>query len=134
MRSAMRALVAALILFAPPAAAEQGIASIYGTRRDGHAGKCVAVQKPPVMRRGLRRPGGCALLDPRALTAAHRTLPFGTIVTVTNRRNGRQAAVTINDRGPFRRGRIIDLTPAAAGELGFDDDGDGLAPVTISQP
>jgi len=66
--------------------------------------------------------------DPRALTAAHRSLPFGTKVRVTNRRNSRSVVVRINDRGPFTRGRIIDLRPAAAGQLGFT----GLAPVRMS--
>lgn len=66
--------------------------------------------------------------NPRALTAAHRSLPFGTKVKVTNKRNGRSVVVRINDRGPFTRGRIIDVTPAAAHALGFS----GLAPVTIS--
>ncbi|HLH96245.1 MAG TPA: septal ring lytic transglycosylase RlpA family protein [Xanthobacteraceae bacterium] len=61
------------------------------------------------------------------LTAAHRTLPFGTRVRVTNRTNGRSVVVTINDRGPFVRGRIIDVTPAAARALGMS----GLASVTI---
>ena len=51
--------------------------------------------------------------------AAHRTLPFGTKVKVTNTRNGRSVVVTINDRGPFTRGRIIDVTPAAAHALGI---------------
>jgi rare lipoprotein A len=58
-------------------------------------------------------------LNPGALTAAHRSLPFGTKVRVTNKRNGRSVVVTINDRGPFIRGRIIDLTPAGARALGF---------------
>jgi rare lipoprotein A len=66
--------------------------------------------------------------NPRALTAAHRTLPFGSTVKVTNKNNGRVVYVRINDRGPFTRGRIIDLTPAAAQQLRFD----GLAPVTVS--
>ena len=57
--------------------------------------------------------------SPGALTAAHRTLPFGTSVRVTNRNNGRSVVVRINDRGPFVRNRIIDLTPAAARALGF---------------
>jgi rare lipoprotein A len=48
------------------------------------------------------------------LRAAHRTLPFGTRVRVTNKNNGRSVVVRINDRGPFVRGRIIDVTPAAA--------------------
>jgi rare lipoprotein A len=58
-------------------------------------------------------------LNPGALTAAHRTLPFGTRVRVTNKENGRFVVVTVNDRGPFVKGRIIDLTPAAASALGF---------------
>ena len=53
------------------------------------------------------------------LTAAHRTLPLGTVIEVTNSQNGRKAVVRINDRGPFVRGRIIDLTPAGARVLGF---------------
>jgi rare lipoprotein A len=64
---------------------------------------------------------------PDGLTAAHRTLPFGTMVRVTNRRNGRSVVVRINDRGPYGRGRVIDVTPAAAGELGFS----GLTPVSL---
>lgn len=67
-------------------------------------------------------------LNPGALTAAHRTLPFGTKVKVTNKRNGREVVVTINDRGPFIRGRIIDLTPAGGRALGFS----GLTQVTLN--
>ena len=66
-------------------------------------------------------------MNPGALTAAHRTLPFGTMVRVTNRRNGRMVVVRINDRGPYGRGRVIDLTPAAADRLGFS----GLTPVSL---
>jgi rare lipoprotein A len=58
-------------------------------------------------------------LDREALTAAHRTLPFGSKVRITNKSNGRIVIVTINDRGPFVRGRIIDVSPAAAQVLGF---------------
>ena len=65
--------------------------------------------------------------QPSELTAAHRSLPFGTKVRVTNHRNGRSVVVRINDRGPFVRGRVIDLTPAGARSLGFS----GLAPVTL---
>jgi rare lipoprotein A len=67
-------------------------------------------------------------LDPGALTAAHRTLPFGTKVKVTNKSNGRSVVVIINDRGPFVRGRVIDVTPAAARALGFSN----LTQVTLS--
>lgn len=63
-----------------------------------------------------------------ALTAAHRSLPFGTMVRVTNRHTGRSVVVRINDRGPFVRGRVIDLTPAGAHAIGFS----GLAPVTLT--
>jgi len=55
--------------------------------------------------------------DQNALVAAHRSLPFGTRVRVTNEHNGKQVVVRINDRGPFRRGRIIDLSRAAAAQL-----------------
>ena len=65
--------------------------------------------------------------NPAGLTAAHRTLAFGTHVRVTNRRNGRSVTVRINDRGPFVRGRVMDLTPAGARALGFSD----LAPVKL---
>ena len=65
--------------------------------------------------------------NPNGLTAAHRRLAFGTRVRVTHRRNGRSITVRINDRGPFVRGRVIDLTPAGARALGFS----GLAPVTL---
>ena len=57
------------------------------------------------------------------LTAAHRTLPIGTMVRVTNLKNERSVVVRINDRGPVSRRRIIDLSPAAAKELGILDQG-----------
>jgi rare lipoprotein A len=63
-----------------------------------------------------------------AMTAAHRTLPFGTMVRVTNKRNGKAVVVRINDRGPFLPNRVIDLSPAAATSLGFS----GLAPVSLA--
>ena len=70
--------------------------------------------------------------DPRQLTAAHPSLPFGTLVKVENLRNGRAVTVRINDRGPFRSGRIIDVTRRAAEQLGFR--GAGIARVRISVP
>jgi len=90
-----------------------GIASMYANKRDGYAGKRTAS--------GERVQSG-------ALTAAHRSLPFGTMVRVTNKRNNRSVVVRINDRGPFARGRVIDLTPAGASAIGMS----GLAPVTLS--
>jgi rare lipoprotein A len=66
-------------------------------------------------------------LNPESMTAAHHSLPFGTMVRVTNTQNDRSIVVRINDRGPFTRGRVIDVTPAAARALGFS----GLAPVKL---
>jgi rare lipoprotein A len=68
---------------------------------------------------------------PNELTAAHRTLPFGTRVLVTNMHNGRSVTVRINDRGPFNRGRIIDVSTAAARELGMI--GSGTAMVSVER-
>ena len=87
---------------------QTGIASVYSVRG------------------GLRTASG-GHLNPGALTAAHRALPFGTTARVTNRHNGRSVVVTINDRGPFVRGRIVDLTPAAARVIGLS----GIAPVSV---
>ncbi|MBN9072570.1 MAG: septal ring lytic transglycosylase RlpA family protein [Rhizobiales bacterium] len=70
-------------------------------------------------------------MNPSAMTAAHRTLPLGSRVAVTNKRNGRTIVVRINDRGPFIRGRIIDLSRGAAQRLGFI--GAGHTQVCISQ-
>ncbi len=67
--------------------------------------------------------------DMHAMTAAHKTLPFGTYVRVTNLTNGKSVVVRINDRGPFVKGRIIDLSYAAAQKLGMSDT--GVAPVVI---
>ena len=67
--------------------------------------------------------------DRHAMTAAHRTLPFGTRVRVTNLKNGRSVVVRINDRGPYGHGRIIDLSEAAARRLGMI--AAGVVPVTI---
>jgi rare lipoprotein A len=70
-----------------------------------------------------------ARFNPGALTAAHRSLPFGTRVRVTNRSNGRSVVVIINDRGPFVGGRIIDLSRAAAQAISMT--GAGVAPVSL---
>jgi rare lipoprotein A len=88
------------------ASAQEGIASIYWGGRTANG--------------ELARSSG--------LTAAHRSLPFGTKVRITNRRNGRSVVVRLNDRGPFVRGRIVDVTPAAAHVLGFS----GLTRVSLA--
>ena len=66
-----------------------------------------------------------------ALTAAHKTLPMGTRVRVTNLRNGRSVVVRINDRGPYSKGRVIDLSEAAAKQLDMIDA--GVVPVKLER-
>jgi rare lipoprotein A len=66
-----------------------------------------------------RRTASGETFDNREMTAAHRTLPFGSLVRVTNPANGKSVVVRINDRGPFTRGRLIDVSRAAAEELGM---------------
>lgn len=74
---------------------------------------------------------GPGRFNPEALTAAHKTLKCGTRVKVTNRNNGKSVVVTINDRGPFVAGRIIDLSRAAARAI--DMERAGVVPVTLSR-
>jgi rare lipoprotein A len=94
--------------------AESGIASVYAVPgKDRYAG---------------RRSASGVRVHPGALVAAHKRLPFGTMVRVTNRRNNRSVVVRIVDRGPHVRGRVIDLTPAGARAIGMS----GLAPVTVT--
>lgn len=76
-----------------------------------------------------RRTASGEIFNMNNLTAAHRSLPFGTIVKVVNLKNGASAKVTINDRGPFVADRIIDLSQAAAEEL--DMIGDGVVDVKL---
>jgi len=87
------------------AAAEDGLASWYGGKFHG------------------RMTSSGEVFDTNTMTAAHRTLPFGTVVKVTNLENGKSALVKINDRGPFVGGRIIDLSRAAAAAIGMIDSG-----------
>lgn len=91
---------------------QQGIASYYSDRFQG---RTTASGEP---------------FDQQALTAAHPTLPFGTRVTVTREDNGREVEVLINDRGPYAKGRIIDLSKRAAQVLGMLRR--GTVPVEIS--
>lgn len=77
---------------------------------------------------GTRTASGQRLSN-NAATAAHKTLPMGTMVRVTNQNNGRSEIVKITDRGPFVRGRIIDLTIGCAERLGFRSN--GVAPVKL---
>lgn len=68
--------------------------------------------------------------NPNAMTAAHKTLPFGTKVRVTNKNNGKSVVVTINDRGPYVAGRVIDLSKAAAHAISMQ--GSGVVPVSVA--
>lgn len=76
---------------------------------------------------GGKRTASGEIMNPNAMTAAHRTLPFGSVVRVTNLANGRSVTVRINDRGPFVAGRCIDLSAAAARAIGMG----GTARVTV---
>ena len=103
-----KSILAAFMLcgVALAAHAESGIASVYRPSDPDGGG--------PLAANGEQ-------INTGALTAAHKSLPFGTLVRVTNTGNGRSAVVRINDRGPFIKGRIIDLTPAGARAIGMDD-------------
>ena len=94
------------VLSAISAKAQSGIASVYSNEKTANGEYAHA----------------------NRLTAAHRTLPFGTRVLVTNVSSGRSVVVRINDRGPYIAGRIIDLTPAGAKAIGSN----GLARVTLT--
>jgi rare lipoprotein A len=103
---------------ARPGSREEGVASWYGGK-DGFEGKPTASGE---------------IYDGNQMTAAHRTLPLGTVVEVENLENGKMARVRINDRGPFVKGRVIDLSRAAAGELGVIGPGTASVRLTIVTP
>jgi rare lipoprotein A len=107
MRALLSVPILIFVLSLCVAHAETGIAAFYG---------------------GARTASG-EVSGPNGLTAAHRTLPFGTKVLVTNMRNGRTVVVRIIDRGPYGRGRVIDVSRAAARELNMI--GSGTARVSI---
>jgi rare lipoprotein A len=95
-----------------PVRAEDCVASVYAVGDSSQPGTKTASGIP---------------LDDNAMTAAHKSLPFGSKVKVTNKKNGHAVTVTIMDRGPYVKGRCIDLSKAGAGALGFA----GLAPVSV---
>ena len=98
---------------APATSLGSGIASYYGKRFHG------------------RRTASGERFDMHGLTAAHRTLPFGSLVRVTNPATGRSVTVRINDRGPFSHGRLIDLSRAAAEEIGLVARGHGTVELAL---
>jgi rare lipoprotein A len=89
----------------------RGLASWYGNEYHG------------------RQTASGEVFDEEAMTAAHRSLPFGSVVQVTNQKNGKSVRVRINDRGPFVRGRVIDLSKGAARKI--DMINDGVVPVRL---
>ena len=107
------ALAATLLSLSTAAYGQCGGASWYGPGFNG------------------KRAASGEVFNENAMTAAHRSLPFGTKLTVTDQRTGKHIQVTINDRGPFHGSRIIDLSKAAASELGFRNR--GTTSVCISQ-
>ena len=107
---ALLALTCLLSLRAEASDPQRGDAAIYADRFTG------------------RPMANGALFHPDRAVAAHRHLPFGTVVEVTNLRNGQRTRVVIADRGPFTPGRIIDLAPRSAREIGMQG---GIAPVEI---
>jgi len=110
----MRRLIAALVfcLLNIPVRAEDCVASVYAVGDSSQ--------------RGTKTASGIPLND-NAMTAAHKSLAFGSKVKVINKKNGHAVTVTITDRGPYVKGRCIDLSKAGAGALGFA----GLAPVSV---
>jgi rare lipoprotein A len=110
----MRRLIAALVfcLLNIPVHAEDCVASVYAVGDSSQRGTKTASGIP---------------LDDNGMTAAHKSLPFGSKVKVTNKKSGDAVTVTIRDRGPYVRGRCIDLSKAGASALGFA----GLAQVSV---
>ena len=96
---------------APSTIIETGLASWYGAKHHG------------------KRTASGEIFDQKKFTAAHRTLPWGSIVKVTNLDNGKSVEVRINDRGPFTKGRVIDLSRAAARAVGMLES--GVSPVRM---
>jgi rare lipoprotein A (peptidoglycan hydrolase) len=94
---------------------------LVNTDRNGGLDGVASVYHDPITANGEH-------MNPNAMTAAHKSLPMGSIVTVHNKHNGRSVTVRINDRGPYVTGRVIDLSPGAARVIGMD----GLAPVSLT--
>ena len=111
----MRVFIAALVLclLNIPVRAEDCIASVYAFGDSSQLATETASGIP---------------LDDNAMTAAHKSLPFGSKVKVTNKENGHSITITITDRGPYVKGRCIDVSKAGARALGFD----GLTPVSVA--
>jgi rare lipoprotein A len=81
--------------------AETGLAAVYSHRLDGH------------------KTASGKTYDPKKMTVAHKSLPFGTKIKITNTKNGKTAVATVTDRGPMQSGRVVDVSPAVAHALGM---------------
>lgn len=95
---------------------QEGAASYYSDKLDGN------------------KTASGEIYNKNGLTAAHRTLPFGTKVKVTYLKTGKSVVVVINDRGPYAKSRILDLSGAAAKKVGMIDDGHGKIKLEIYEP
>lgn len=102
--------------YALAAEVQEGAASYYSDKLDGN------------------KTASGEIYNKNGLTAAHRTLPFGTKVKVTYLKTGKSVVVVINDRGPYAKSRILDLSGAAAKKVGMIDDGHGKIKLEIYEP
>ena len=100
---------------------QNGKLHLVNTDRNGGLDGIASVYHDPITANGEH-------MNPNAMTAAHKSLPMGSRVTVHNKQNGRSVTVRINDRGPYVTGRVIDLSPGAARVIGMD----GLAQVSLT--
>lgn len=101
-------LLSAIAPQAQAAAFQCGQASFYGTASDGYAWQTMANGKP---------------MNPNAMTTAHPRLPFGTLLKVTNKSNGRSVTLRVTDRGPYVHGRILDLSVGAFSKIASPSQG-----------
>jgi rare lipoprotein A len=97
--NALALFVLGAVSYAAPA--ETGLAAVYSHKLDGHKTASGKTYKPG------------------AMTVAHKSLPFGTVIQITNKGNGKTAKATVTDRGPMQAGRILDVSPAVARSLGM---------------
>lgn len=121
------ALLAAACAHGPARSPDPGGAPAPAVRRGAdpaeRAGTQVGLASYYSRRHHGRRTASGARFDMHAMTCAHRTAPFGTRLRVTNLESGRSVVVTVTDRGPFKRGRVVDVSHAAARRLGMLEDG-----------
>lgn len=130
-RAGRLGLVVAVVLCLA-ACAGHGLAPATGTGPAAHSQTGVASWYGPEFHR--KRTASGERFDMNALTAAHRSLPLDTLVRVTNLENGRAVVVRINDRGPYHRGRIIDLSAKAARLLDMREDGVARVRLDVVRP